>query len=46
MKKNPGCRDRRWMGSRNRKDHSDKKMAINERQQMWANKKKHEYAED
>lgn len=41
MKKNPGRRDRRWLKSRNRKDHRHKKMAINERLQLWANRKKH-----
>lgn len=46
MKKNPGRKDRRWMESRNRKGNSDKKMAINERLQLWANKKKHGYSEE
>ena len=43
MKKNPGRRERRWMESRNRKDHSDKKMAINEQNMMWLLQRKHQF---
>lgn len=35
MKKNPGRRDRRWTHHKNRQQYSEKKMAINERIQLW-----------
>ena len=37
MKKNPGRKNHRWMQSRNAKQYSAKKMAINERIQLWRN---------
>lgn len=35
MRKNPGRRDRRWTHKKNRTQYSEKKMAINERIQLW-----------
>lgn len=37
MKKNPGRKDRRWTHHKNQSHYSEKKMAINERIQLWAN---------
>lgn len=42
MRKNPGRRDRRQLARNNRTKLSGKKMAINERLQLWASKGKHQ----